>query len=798
MSNDNPLAGLRLIEISDSIAGAYAGKLFADAGADVILIEPAEGHPLRHWKASAELGLSPPLKAGETGALFHYLHGHKRSCTLDCDSHQGRQQLADLAAAADLVIVDRREATPEWQAWLRSLHQQHPHLNLTVLSNWGADGPHSDRAANEFTLQAEVGATAYRGYPDRPPLGASGQIGEWLGGASTALAALAAYMRQPENNGAGQSVDVSLFETLLLYMQPYQYVHSQLEPGVSVPRSVEVPSIEPSADGWVGLCTNTDKQWQALATLIGHPQLGTDPRMAYSNLRFQHLSEVGPKLQSWSRAHTAKEILALCSQARIPAAPVGNGRTVLTMEQMQARDLYQANPVGFQQPKPPYYLQKGQLLPAGPGPDLNPANAPSPCWKERSQDRKQSLSGLKVVDFTAFWAGPFASIALALLGADVIKIESIQRPDGMRFAAGMPADERPLWEISPITHAANSNKRAVTLDLEQPAGLELVKRLIADADIVIENFSPRVMERFGLDWPSLKTINPELIMVRMPAFGLEGPWRDRTGFAATMEQVSGLAWLTGYPDRSPLIPRGCVDPLGGTHAVFATLSALRMREQGHGGQLVEVPLLEPGLAIAAEQVVEYTAYGALLERKANRAPNACPQGVFQGSDGEWLAISVSSDRHWQSLAAHLRQANIQHPLLNSDVLDNRAQRHEHEDALEALLSEYCRRHPAAELADKLSRDGVPAAFLANVRDLHGHPQLHSAGFFTRLQHAVAGELDYPNLPYRFDGKRLSIRRPAPLLGEHSREILQQRLGLSDEEIQQLEVAQVIGTRPTFM
>ncbi|GAB3324750.1 CaiB/BaiF CoA transferase family protein [Haliea atlantica] len=800
-----PLAGIRVLELSDAIAGAWSGKLFADAGADVIKVEPPGGDPLRRWKASAELGQSAPLAAGETGALFHYLNGNKQSRALDLQSESGREAFRALCRGADLLLIDLREAEPDLQHWLRSLQDDCPGLCVTELSNWGPQGPFSARAANEFTLQAEVGSTAYRGYADRAPLGAGGQIGEYLGGTMAAVSALVSWF-SGQRSGQGHRAEVSLFETLLLCLQPYQFIHSQLEPDVPVPRSVEIPSIEPAADGWAGVCTITAQQWQAFADMIGHPELGEDPQMASSYLRYLNLDQVGPKIEAWTRSQTVAEILEEAGRRRIPAAPIGNGREVLAMAHMRERGLYPENPAGFRQSRSPYHFSAASLREPAPAPQLGE----SAGWGERddppmsARDAKAAtttgsppptgpLEGLRVVDFTAFWAGPFASALFAALGADVIKVESIQRPDGMRFAAGMPPDERPLWELSCITHGANTNKRDVTLDLESEAGLDLARRLIRDADIVIENFSPRVMENFGLGWEAIHALNPEAIMVRMPAFGLEGPWRDRTGFAMTIEQISGLAWLTGYADRSPLVPRGCVDPLGGMNAVFATLGALRLRDQGHGGQLVEVPLVEAGLAIAAEQVLEYSAYGTLLERNGNRMPQATPQGVFQGSDGEWLAVSVSRPQHWRALVALLEEPALQDP-----GLEEPAERRAREDEIEAVLLDWCAGFPAAELAERLADNGVPAAFLHNVRDLNRHPQLSETGFFQRLRHAVVGNLDYPSFPFRLDGEYLPVKRPAPLLGEHNREILRDLLGLDEAEIVALEQAAVIGNRPSFM
>ena len=218
---------------------------------------------------------------------------------------------------------------------------------------------------------------------------------------------------------------------------------------------------------------------------------------------------------------------------------------------------------------------------------------------------------------------------LATLGADVIHIESIQRPDGMRMTGGMFAGAKEAWwEYSFFFLNSNTNKRAITLDLTNQRGIEIAKRLIATSDIVIENFSPRVMEGFGLDWDAIHAINPRCIFTRMPAFGLDGPWRDNVGFAQTMEQMTGLAWCTGHVEDRPRIQRGPCDPISGMHAVFATLVALFERDALGRGVQIECTMVEGALNAAAEQVIEASAYGNVLSRDGNRSPWAAPQGLY--------------------------------------------------------------------------------------------------------------------------------------------------------------------------
>jgi len=379
------------------------------------------------------------------------------------------------------------------------------------------------------------------------------------------------------------------------------------------------------------------------------------------------------------------------------------------------------------------------------------------------------------------------------MGADVVKVESIQRPDGMRFAGAVRNEQ--MWEWSPVFHGANVGKRDVTLRLDSDRGMALLRKLIEGADVLIENYSARVMDNFGLSWEDVREISPRAIMVRMPAFGLDGPWRDRPGFAMTVEQVSGLAWITGYEDM-PLVVRGACDPLGGMHAVFATLCALEERRRDGLGRLVEMPLVEGAINVAAEQVIEYSAYGALLERDENRGPVSAPQGVYATKEaGELVAVAVPNDDVWRAL----REVIGKPEWATRTDLDTAAGRRAHHDEVDAGLEAWLSQQPAEEVAARLRSVGVPAERLINPHDLSPHPQLEARGFFQQLEHPATGDTRYPGWPMAFSGlSRALHRRPPPTLGQHNDEVLGDELGLSEAERDALRDEQVIGNRPSFM
>lgn len=790
-----PFDGLRILELASDIAGPYAGKLFVDAGAEVVKVEPPEGDAMRRWSAGRDA-----LPEGEASPLFQYLNAGKQSIVLDPRDARDRARFKAFATRADVVIEDWGPGGLESRALLPDdWMEAHPALSIVRISPWGQTGPWARRAANEFTLQAASGSVEDRGLPDRFPVAAGGRLGDWISGSFAAVAALAAF-RSARQTGQGHIADLSSFEAIIQCLTVFGDLDRQFHGGKSA-RSVEIPSIEPTADGHVGVCTLTGQQWTDFCSMIGEPELGRDPRFLEGRERMREIDFVQAKVRAWTRQHTTAEIVELCELLRIPVTPIGNGRELPTFDHVVEREIFQRAPGGFLQPRAPWRLESATAAPVGATPSLDEHREPLLRAIEKAPPARDAFLGgsdlpfasLRVVDLTAFWAGPYTTSILSDLGADVIKIESVQRPDGMRFAGAVRNDV--LWEWSHVFHGANPGKRDVTLRLDHAEGVKLLRRLIADADIVIENFSVRVMPAFGLDDETVKGLNPRLIYVRMPAFGLDGPWRDRAGFAMTVEQLSGLAWVTGYDDM-PLVVRGACDPLGSAHAVFAIGLALEERNRTGRGQLVEVPLVEPALAVAAEQVIEYSAHGVLLGRAGNAMPHAAPQGIFETARAdERVALSVTNDAQWRGLC----QAIGADDWRVSPELATHAGRRASHDALVARLSEWIRARHRDEVVEALLAQDVPASASIDNHALHPHPQLEARGFFQTLKHPFTGETRYPAFPVRFSGLERDLHRTAPpTLGQHNREVLQGELALGDDEIAALEEEQVIGTRPSFM
>ena len=788
-----PLNGLRVVDLSTWIAGAYCTKLLADGGADVTKVESPEGDPLRRWSASGAV-----VAPDSDGALFNFLNASKQSVVVEDTNAESLASLERLLASADAVVWSRGSSVAEHATLAPGeILGRHPHLTVTAITPFGLDGPWSDKPATEFTLQAWSGAVVglARGRPDRPPVFVGGQIGEWVAGVFGAIGTLAAGRRAEPG---GELIDVSMLEALAMTLTYYPVTfHDQLGRPMRKKRFVPTPGVGAASDGLVGLGCGTGQQWLDFCAMVEHPEWMEDPKL------FLDRTALTPAIDGWIGAHTVAEVLDIASAFRIPNAPIANGSNVTTIDHFRERETFVQNPRdGAVNPRPPFRLGAGHLRTPEAAPRLGEHSIDSIAPRATAARTPPSagsttlpFAGLRVLDMTAFWAGPLTGHLLALLGAEVIHLESASRPDGARLVGGVPQTEDQFWERGPIFAALNTNKKSMTIDFRDPRGLDLVRRLIATCDVVVENYTPRVLDQLGLDYETLKADRPDLVMVRMPGFGLDGPWRDLSAFAFVIEDASGLTWLTGHPDLLPFEPYTIGDPNAGLHALFGLMVALEHRAKTGEGGLVEAAMVDAGLNVAAEQVIEASAYGALLARDGNRGPTAAPQNLYQaagpdenGRDDAWVAVAVATDGQWESLRAALGE-----PEWAADPgLANAAGRARAHDQIDGYLREWCRARSADEVVERLWDAGVPVGKVVLPHRQPELAQLAFRDFFEEVDHPVIGRSRYSTLPMRFSRHEGRLHeRHAPLLGEHNEELLGE-IGLTRSEIDVLEADGIIG------
>jgi crotonobetainyl-CoA:carnitine CoA-transferase CaiB-like acyl-CoA transferase len=784
------LGGLRVLELGGEIAAPYATKLLADLGADVVKVEPPTGDPLRQWSPFADDEDDDPAR---TGLLFEYLNGAKRSVAVDLESSAGRSWLHDTLAGADVVVESLGAGGLERLGVLGPGDRDRPApLALVRISDFGQHGPYVGRPTSGFVVQALGGWVSTHGVPGMSPVQVGARIHEYTAGAYAAAAALTAA-RAARGRREPVVADLSTMECLVgTLAYPNLVMEDMLGAGLPPPqaRHFPLPGIVRCRDGWVGINALTGQHFVDACAMVGLDEFA--PRQAELVGGGPLLDEFYARLEPWLLERDAADIVEISQAFRVPAAPVGDGRMMLEYAQFQARPFF-VHDGDLTLPGPPYRLSATPAARRGPAPRLGALTAPDESDAARPPPPRPAglpFAGLQVVDLGTFWAGPYCTMYLGALGADVVKIESTHRPDGFRFSGAVPEMGPDWYERGGLFAATNLNKRALSLELTTDEGRRLLRRLLERADVVLENFSARVVEQFGLGYEQLRAVKPDVIMVRMPGFGLVGPWRDYVGWAMVIEQATGMASVTGPPEQ-PMHPGGLADPVIGMHAATAVQAALEHRERTGEGQLIEVAQLETGANLAAELVLEWSGQRRAVPRRANRDPHHAPQGVYACRAGErgpdWLALTVDDDEHWRALARAVGRPDW---LADPGLRDAAGRRARH-DELDAGLAAWAGERPVDEAVRALVAVRIPAARVLTVPCMFDDPQLSARRYYVPLDHARTGTRRYPGWPVQFSGIPGPHRRGAPTLGQHNAEVLGE-LGVGPAELDELADAGVIG------
>jgi crotonobetainyl-CoA:carnitine CoA-transferase CaiB-like acyl-CoA transferase len=762
------LDDMLVLELGERLATAYAGRLLRDLGATVLRVEAEGGDPRRETEP----------------AYAEYLHGGKQSIT--------EGAVPEVAGRPDLVLHDD---SPKTLAWVTALREADPTVATIAVSDYGLEGPTAGTPASELTLQSEAGICVAHATGDRPVVAAGVDLGELAAGAATAQAAVTALLSR--DAGATEvAADVSVFEALVGLVQ-YPWLFAGIDHHVVYPTPLSpVPGIERARDGWVCVVSVTGPQWDDFKKLAQVPELD-DPRFDMLNDRVILSREVTPLVRRFTERHTIEELVEMGAAHRVPIAPVGTPATMTSLPPYRDRASFVPNASGNGvRPRPPF---RTAALPwsveplAAVGADdaldrLPVSGVRIPVHADATPT--QPLAGLRVLELGTFQAGPMVTANLAALGADVVKVEAVNRPDLIRLAGVPPTVDR-FWERSAAFTAVNLGKRTVTADLSTDQGLMIVRRLVAESDVVLENFLPRVLDQRGLDLDGLRALNPDILLIRMPAWGLDGPWRDRPGFTYTVNAAAGIAELTGYADGEPLLTGTIIDPFAAMVATAVTLAAIRRRVRTGNGGMVEVPLCDVATQLSGRSVVQWSATGRTATRSGNRRSGLGPRNVYTCADDQRVAVDVEAPAAWEALAT----TPFAKAWASDPVFAEPGARVARLDELDALLAESCARLPAAEVVRTLREAGVPAAPVVVGADLHLHPQLVARERIVVLDHPVIGPQPYIQSAARFtSGPSTTPHRSAPLFGEHSHEVLRE-IGLPEDEITALVVAKLVADAP---
>ena len=431
-----------------------------------------------------------------------------------------------------------------------------------------------------------------------------------------------------------------------------------------------------------------------------------------------------------------------------------------------------------------------------------PAREVTPAWQARpgvgsgSATSEQPLTGVRVLDFTQAWLGPYATMLLADLGADVIKIESHRRPDVWRVLAEIPpcaAERAHKWNVSCLTNAVSRNKRSLALDLGDERAREIVRQLAADADLVMENYTPRVMERFALTYDRLREVNPRLVVVSFSGYGKTGPYTDLKANGASIEPTAGWTSLFGYPDDEPFtMGEYPVDAVAGLHMAGCALAALLHRDRTGEGQAIDGSMIESAAAYIGEELMRAAAAPGSTARHGNRHQDMAPHDVYPcAGDDSWVAIAVRDDVQWQAF-----RSLVADPALDDRRFDTAEGRRRHGDEIDRAIASWTCTLAAREVMSRLQTAGVAAGVVQDTQQAMDDP--HLAGWFVHMHHPDLGTHRYPGFPWTFSRTPPRAQLPPPRLGEHSDEILRGALWLSDGEVETLFADEVTGAKLTYV
>ena len=414
------------------------------------------------------------------------------------------------------------------------------------------------------------------------------------------------------------------------------------------------------------------------------------------------------------------------------------------------------------------------------------------------------LRNVRVVDLGSAWAGPMAGHLLADMGAEVIKVESRARMDGMRLGRPMVGEDltggdRGLWpELQPVFHGLNRNKLSVTLNLRTESGRSILQRLASVSDVALANFSPGVLERLGMDYASLRRVKPDIIVASMPAFGDTGPLRDMVAYAPIIQAMSGMMSLVGYPpeEDEPLVGElqaAWSDTVAALCAALGVVAALRLRNRTGQGQYVEAAHLEGTAALLGVPMLEYQMTGQIPVPPGNDDPDFAPHNNYPcAGDDAWVAIAVATEEEWRALAGVIENDGAGSTDLTGDArFADKSSRWSNRRDLDELVAAWTRDFSPQQVVDRLQAVGVAAMPVMNIADQFADPHLNARATYVEIDHPHVGAEMVYGVPWRFSGTPGSVRAPAPLLGQHNEYVLRELLGMDEVRIEELVSQQVV-------
>ncbi|UPJ26326.1 CoA transferase [Bradyrhizobium sp. CW1] len=797
----NVFSHLRVVEIGSSAATSYCARLFSDSGADVQKVESPSGDPLRR---------SGPFTPRGQSAWFAFLSFNKSSIIIDPSAPDASTRLATLINNCDILLdgrdIDSADCAP---IDLDEIRKQRPEMIYLEASWFGAGGPYAGFCATDSTVRALAGLVKLVGPAKGRPLHAPDFQTGIMAGLWGFIAAAASAVGGTQGGG-GRSWSLSVFEASIALseyqmFQSFQCGDLMHRIGVNRFSSVFPWGIYETRNGWLGLSVGTPAQWRAFCDMLGLPELRDDPRLVLGEDRSKHMEQIERQFIPRLKTRTAQEWFAEGLNRRLPIVPIPEISNLLQDAEKTRRGALVPVVFGEEEALTVGSAQRLTLTPplrGGRVPSVGEqqvfANSRRPLISRASQAHgfsdanRQPLQGIRIIDFTMGWAGPLCTRTLADLGADVIKIEAIQYPDWMRGVDRRAAyvDERKYEKVAPFC-TLNRNKRGITLNLRHSQGVALAKRLLAGADIVVDNYSADVLPKLGLGYDVISALNPSVVMMSMSAFGTDSIYRSCRAYGSTLEQGSGLPNVIGNINGPPVMSHIAFgDAVGGLNGCAAVLVALMHARRTGQGQFIDLAQIECMMPFAAPWITLHSIDGKAPKRYGNRHPDFVPHGCFRcAGEDNWIVIAATDEGMWQRLALLIGRSDwaADESLKTSDA------RREIEEVIETVVECWTFSREPDRAMYELQAARVAAGVARLPGDLLNDHHLKSRAFLQEVERAFIGRHPQTAMPIREGLRPHAIYTAAPTLGQHNREILSELLNLSDAEMAQLVSDDIIGT-----
>lgn len=771
-TSELPLGGIRVLDLAGPL-GSYCGRLLADAGADVVKVEPPEGDPLRH---------RPPFAGDRPGPQsslsFAYYHANKRGVVLDYRRPEAAAALADPGANADVIVLTPTVRAPVagFDAATGELAWAGPDAVVCCITPFGLTGPYRDWRATHLTSHALSGLMYVQGAPEGPPVVVPGQQLYDFTGTHAAVAVLTALRARPR--AGGQLIDMSAHEVLTQScFDIYSYTNSALI-GRRRPRAVQYSGggSWPCRDGVIEFTASTDKHWFALMELLGHPAELSDPSWAHPVVRHPYEDKIIEVMRPLIAAMSREDFFVRGQQLGLPCTVINTVGDFVDDQQPRSRGFFVRRELAgvgeVDLPGEPFRCTERVLDQyRRPAPRLGESSLSEVAgqWREPVPVMGPApgpLSGIRAISFGTAIAGALSGTALAELGADVVKIESPARPDNLRrlWAPGEPVIHEPSGaDTSPMFANFNRTVRSVALDMKEPASVALFLRLAAAADVVIENYAPGVMQRWGLGYEQIAAVNPRIVMLSLTGFGHSGPRSHYLAYGATVCSFVGLTDAWQYPSGVHF------DYLSQAHGVFGVLAALAARDRTGRGTHVDLAEVETAAAVMGPMMLDYVVNGRRSVVPGNRIPGALLSEVVRcRGDDNWLAVEAEDAADWRALARVVGR-------------DDLAETRQAADALAEALAAWAAERTAQQAMRVLQRAGLAAGAVQDGEDVVRDPQHRERHFLLEMDHPDLGVAEYAAPPHRLAKTPPTVRRPTPRLGAHTVEVLGEWLGMTPDE-----------------